>query len=134
MLLPDHVLRCMKPEDRAKLGKAGVTMKEAVERSDKKAEAELQSDIAQYLRLLEIEFDRPPMNKRSNRPAGWPDFVLAYKGVPVGLEAKTILGKLSPDQTKRHEAMRRNGWTIVVVRSLADVQQTFRAIDQEQGL
>ncbi len=118
---------------RGHLGKAAQTTAEAVAKADDKAERELQSDIANYLALHEIEFIRPPMNKRSALPSGWPDFTLAYQGVPLALEAKTPSGILSADQCSRHEALRRNGWRVFVVYGVPNVQTIFREIDAEKN-
>lgn len=95
-------------------------------------EKELQRDIAAYLRLHGIWFDQDAINKRRRGTKGACDFQFAYRGVPIGCEAKTDKGKLSPDQERAHEQMRANGWRIIVARSVADLQALFRAIDAEQ--
>ncbi len=127
----ERIARLMTPEDRKREGI--VTTAEAVAKADDKAERELQSDIANYLALHDIAFIRPPMNRRSALPPGWPDFSFAYKGVPIGLEAKTATGKLSSDQVLMHMQLSKNGWRVLTVRSLADVQTLFREIDAEKN-
>lgn len=94
-------------------------------------ERKLQSDIRNYLTLHGIEFINPPMNKRSSLPPGWCDFSLAYRGVPVAIEAKTEVGKLEPEQAALHPKLAKAGWRVIVARSVADVQALFRAIDEE---
>jgi len=130
-VLPEHCLKLIAKRDREPLGKAGRTMGEIYEAADKKAELDLQGEIAGYLRLHEIEYIKPDGRKKSPLPAGWPDFTFAYRGVPVGMEVKTEKGALSSDQTSRHMAMRANGWRMVIVRSIPDVQALLRAIDAE---
>lgn len=116
---------------RGAIGKAAMTTADAVAQADAKAEAEIQGDIANYLNLHGIIFIRPPMNKRSTLPPGWPDFTFCYRGVAVGAEAKTAIGKLSSDQVTCREQMARNGWRVPIVRSVADVQSLLRSIDAE---
>lgn len=129
--IPEKMLKLMRPDDRKPLGKAGRTMPEIVAENDAKAEKAIQGHIANYLNLHTIEFIRPPMNKKSILPKGWPDFTLAYKGTPVGLEVKTPIGKLSSDQVERHAAMRKNGWRVEIVRGVPEVQALLRKLDSE---
>lgn len=130
-ILPEHCLKLIAKEHREPLGKAGRTMAEITAENEVKEEREIQIEIAKYLRLHEIDFIRPAMFKKSTLPPGWPDFTFAYRGEPIGAEAKTSTGKLSADQVARHEAMARNGWRMVIVRGIADVQALLRAIDAE---
>jgi hypothetical protein len=118
---------------RATLGKPAQTTAEAVAAADAKAENELQSEVAQYLRLHNIVLIRPDMRKRSPLPPGWPDVTFAYRGVPIGAECKTPTGKLRPEQDDMLKAMSANGWRVLIVRSVADLQRLFREIDAEKG-
>ena len=86
----------------------------AMERSEKEA----QKEISQLLSVKGIEFLCPPMHKRSGLPIGWPDLTFAYmpkgsvQAIPVALEVKVWGQKPRPEQSARHEAMRRNGWLV----------------------
>lgn len=104
---------------------------EVIAKSETEAEMVIQGDIAAYLRLHEIEFIRPDMRKKSPLPPGWPDLTFAYRGVPIAMEVKTTAGKLSPDQVTMHPKLATNGWRVIVVRSVSDVQALFRSIDSE---
>lgn len=104
---------------------------EVIAKAETEAEMVIQGDIAAYLRLHEIEFIRPDMRKKSPLPPGWPDLTFAYRGVPIAMEVKTTAGKLSPDQVTMHPKLATNGWRVIVVRSVADVQVLFRSIDSE---
>jgi hypothetical protein len=124
--------KAMIPEaHRSPLGNAALTHAEALAKADEKAELNLQSDIASYLRLHEIEYIKPDGRKKSPLPKGWPDFTYCYCGVAVGMEVKTSTGQLSSDQETKHAKMKRNGWRVVIVRSIADVQSLLRTIDAE---
>lgn len=131
IVLPEHILRLMSPADRAKMGTAGMTAEEAIAAADARAEKLLQADIAQYLTLLEVEFIQPSMAKKSALPKGWTDFTLAYRGIPLAIEVKNADGKVKPEQSDCHERLRKCGWLVFVVRSLAEVQSILRGIDAQ---
>jgi len=106
------------------------------ERRDKartRSEREAQKEISQFLRISGIEFICPPMNRASALPEGWPDFTFARNGRPIALEVKVWRQKPRPEQSARHEAMRRNGWTVHVVSGACEVKEIFRAMDQVEG-
>lgn len=106
-------------------------------KAELKAERDIQSDVTNYLTLHEIVFDQAPWGKKSRKRIGWPDLTFSYRpagqryGIPVAMEVKTATGKLSPDQRALHPKLALNGWRVVVVRSVADVQALFREIDAE---
>lgn len=129
-ILPENILRLMRESDRAKLGLAGQTKSESQERYLAGQEEKLQHDIRSYLNLHGIEFINPSMRRKSALPVGWPDFSFAYRGAPIGLEAKTDAGRCTGEQLEMHAKLRANGWWILVARSLADVQELFREIDR----
>ena len=129
MVLNDAILRRMDPKDRAALGKAGRTFAECEEQRLFNAEKDLQSEIRQDLNRREIEYINPDMRKRSALPVGWPDFTFVYLGIPLALEAKVQGRKPRPNQAEMHVKLRRNGWQVFVVESLADVLTILRDID-----
>jgi hypothetical protein len=129
MVLNDAILRRMDPKDRAALGKAGRTFAECEEKRQFDAEKDLQSEIRQDLNRREIEYINPDMRKRSALPVGWPDFTFVYLGIPLALEAKVQGRKPRPNQAEMHVKLRRNGWQVFVVESLADVLTILRDID-----
>lgn len=119
--LPDHILSKM-PKDARPEGAAGMTRPEIAEAQEIKSERELQNQIASYLSVRDIFFGRQRMDKRSNMTLGWPDFAMAYKGVPIALECKVGTGKQSEEQAKAQVRMEANGWRYFEVRSLAEVK------------
>lgn len=126
--IPAHVLRLMSPEDRPK-GPAGMLPEDCAAATLAGEERELQKQVRQFLNLKDIAFINSDPRKKSPLPEGWPDFTLAYRGVPIGLEMKTIAGKLSADQSRAHAKLSANGWVILTPRSLQEVQRLFREID-----
>lgn len=129
--LTDKQRAMLDPKERRLAGRAGMTAQEAQEKYLAGQELALQSDIANYLRLHQIEYIKPDPRKKSPLPPGWPDFTFAYRERAIGIEAKSSVGKLGPDQIQQHERMRKNGWLIVVARSVADVQAALRRVDEE---
>ena len=118
--LPNHVLEKMCPEDRKKLGKAGMTIREAMEKAIAKSEKDLQEQIASWLRLHEIAFYRAAMHKKTTGTVGWPDFTFAVKGRACALEVKFGANNPEPAQYECMAGMRKNGWRVRVVRSLEE--------------
>jgi hypothetical protein len=133
--LPDHMLRLMSPEARRKEfpGVAGMTSDEVREHVKVKDERELQRMISDYLRLHQIAFINPPMNKKSTLPEGWPDFTFAYRSHPIAVECKVWGEKPRPSQITTMDRMRENGWVVLVAYKLADVQELMRTIDRKEN-
>ena len=62
--------------------------------------------------------------------SGIPDITAIYRGVYVGLEVKTKVGRLTKDQKVMHERMHRNGVKVVIVRSVDEVKMVLAEIDE----
>lgn len=145
VILPDNILSKLSPQDRAEISRiagnpnAGMTANEARKKAMERSEKEAQKEICQLLSVKGIELICPPMNRKSSLPVGWPDMSFAYKpkgcsyAVPTALEVKVWGAKPRPEQSARHEAMRRNGWLVYVVSGAAEVQDIFRDLDAEHG-
>lgn len=113
-VLPEKILRLLSPEDRASLGKAGLTAEEALAKADVKNERTLQGLIVNLLRLKGIEVCWHRTDKKSAATIGWPDItfsVATYAAVPTqpydlatitacAWEVKHGPGGLSDDQKK----------------------------------
>ena len=104
------------PEDRKALGVR--TQKEDQRCWSGRAEKQLQEQVAALLDRNGIVYIRPPMNRRSTLPAGWPDFTGAYNGIPFSWECKTGDAVCSDDQLQMQAKMRANGWRVRVIREL----------------
>ena len=129
-LLPPHVLEKMSPADRAHLGKAGRLQSEIDEKIIAGRERELQKQICSYLNLLEISYGYSNPAKRTSYTLGWPDFCFPYRNRFICWEAKTVVGKLSPDQIRIRERLERQPCTSYrIIRSLAEAQDHLRQID-----
>lgn len=112
-VLPEKILRLLSREDRASLGKAGMTAEEALAKADVKNERALQGLIVNLLRLKGIEPLWHRTDKRSAATVGWPDITFSIITGPgtidgVGLqrtnpcawEVKFGPGELSDEQKK----------------------------------
>jgi hypothetical protein len=131
-VIPANVLARMSPADRPK-GVAGMLPDELRKKFTAGQEDKLQQAISQYLRVNNIEFINPAMNKRSQLPIGWPDFTFAYRGRAIAVEAKTVCGSLSMEQKTLHPKLTANGWLVVMAHSVADVQSAMRSVDSIIG-
>lgn len=134
-VLPDNILRCMSPEDRASHAKAvghpnaGKTAEEIRQDAMKKDERTAQKEIAEYLRMRGLQFINPPMNRKSSLPEGWPDFTLAFRGNALAFEVKVWGAKPRPEQVNRHDKMRDDGWLVYVVNGVADVVAILQLLE-----
>ena len=126
MIPSENILRCMSPEERKKLGKAGLTAAECTQIAEAKSERDLQNQIANWLRLHGYAFYVAAMNKKTTGPVGWPDFTFAVNGRACALEVKFGSRKPDPAQWECMAAMMENGWRVEVVRSLEDAIATIR--------
>jgi hypothetical protein len=129
MILPQHIVDKMTPEDRkrygAELGKPslGLTTKEATVNNENKREKEIQRQIAGLLTLANIPYINPPMNRRSQLPEGWPDFTFATFQRAYAIEVKIAGGKPRPEQEAMHRRLRLSGWKVAVVTSLEEFKK-----------
>jgi hypothetical protein len=69
---------------------------------------------------------------RSGQPVrvgvpGTPDLLVMVDGKAIGIELKTPLGRLSPEQVACHAAWLRQGTPVVVCRSVDEVRQAIEA-------
>jgi hypothetical protein len=127
--IPDHIKRLMPVSERkAVLGEHALTTEEAVNIADAKSEKELQEQLLAYLeehRGIVVFYSR--MDRKTSNRKGQPDFLFAFKGIPVAWEVKTPIGKLRPEQEAIAPKLLANGWRYSVVRS---VQQAKTILDE----
>jgi hypothetical protein len=121
------MLRLVAPEDRAKLGRAGMTKAEAFAKCCVDTERKLQNLIDSYLRQRGIEPIRSRMDKRSTINVGAPDFMFAYHGKPIAMEAKRPGETLTKEQEDMKAVMTNstNGWRWFTVHSIDDVRDAL---------
>lgn len=123
----------MSKEDRSHMGRAGLTAVEADGKQAEKSERDVQKQIANWLRLKGIFFVWSRMDKKTTNYCGTPDFIFSYveqyrvfecvrpMARPMAIEVKFGKGKLSEEQEKVMEQMKKNGWRYHVVHSLKEV-------------
>jgi len=117
--ITDEMLQRMSPQERAKLSMQ--TASEAMDKFTAKSEGELQKQIRSLLSLRGVWFFQARMDKRTTGTPGTPDFLMNG----WAMEVKHGTGKLSEDQIKCHEAMRKSGWKVYVVRNMEEVRATI---------
>jgi hypothetical protein len=108
---PEAFLRLMRPEDRARLGKGGVTQSEAQHRFAQQAERRMHDEFARWLGLHrdELYWDHSRMDKATRNRKGHPDFVIQSAGCVLNIEFKAPGNTLSADQKEVHAWLRRVG-------------------------
>lgn len=129
--LPDHFLSKLPPEERRKLGRAGMTSEEAQARYVARSERELQGQVAQHLNRHQIPFFNPRMDRKSTVQVGMPDFVVCLppNGRFVGIETKcqATRGRLSPEQEASMARILAAGGTYLIIYSLEQLIQALAA-------
>lgn len=134
MLLPENVLQKMSPEDRAMLGRAGMTAEEASAKSEARSERQSQRTFSSWLSLREIYFITPRSDKKSTIKPGHPDFTIFARGRVLFIEMKTSTGRLSDEQSQCVAELIAEGFTVVIARNaLAAIVATRRFLGEENG-
>lgn len=120
-ILPDHVLRLMRPEDRPK-GSAGMLSSEAQIRYQKTQEKRMHEEFEQWLghRRHELYWDHSRMDRATRNRVGHPDFVLQRQGRVLNIEFKAEGGKLSEKQSEVHAWLTAIGSVVNVCFSSGD--------------
>lgn len=96
-VIPVHVLEKMSPEARRQYGQ--LLPAESAKKHAFKLEKELQASFENYLRLRGLEFDRPPMHRRSQCEVGRADYIV-WRGPLIALV------ELKADQTRITQAQK----------------------------
>jgi hypothetical protein len=125
---PDSFTSKMAPKDRPKGWLSG---KDAQEKFKAGEERKLQGEIANYLHLHRIYCRSDRMDKKTRGKKGEPDFTVCYRGIFLGIECKTDVGKMSGEQVKVMADIIRSGGCFLMAKSLSDVQGMLRKIDAE---
>lgn len=126
--IPNSVLEKMDSKDRPP-GVSGMLASEIHANNVVKAEKALQKDISRLLKLKQIPFINPPMNKRSMLPIGWPDYtIILPNGITIFWEAKAVGGALRPEQVKMRDALTFLGHQWRLIRYLGEAQAHLREI------
>lgn len=121
-VLPENILKRMRPEDRKPLGKAGRTYEECTAQASIKLERELHKLISNELLRRGIFAVHSRTDKRTTNAVGVPDFIFAIGGRPIAVEVKMPKGVLSGEQLAVMNQMKATGWNYFVVRSFDDLR------------
>jgi hypothetical protein len=133
-VLPNNILKCMKPEDRRPLGKAGVTSAEAIAKHSYGKERKLHQQICQLLDIRNMVYVHSRTDKRSHTQPGTPDFIIFHANGPeLCVEVKTMAGKVSDDQTRwALKYTTATGRCVFVIRSLEEFKTLLDAEPTQQ--
>lgn len=129
-VLPENLLKCMDEADRRALGAKSNTDRRA--EAIAKDEREIQKQVGNYLRLLDLWHDQDGMHKRRTGTLGAPDFQFPYRGRYVAWEVKCPWSRsLRPEQQKAADAIEKQGGRWRLITSLPEAQAHLREIDGE---
>ena len=123
--LPNHFLEKLPPEERKKLGRAGMTSEEAQTKYVARSEKALQHAVAEWLQAQKYPFFSPRIDKRTTWQIGAPDFVVCVNGFFVCVETKAAGGKLSKEQEAIMAYVTMGGGMYLVV---YEVEQLAKAL------
>lgn len=94
-------------------------------------EGKFHEEIIAYLKIIGVHgIVHSRMDQPTTQQVGVPDFLFAVGGVPVALEAKVKNRKPTPAQLGWLAALKIDGWTTAVVRSMAHVTTV---LDEARG-
>ena len=127
---PEGFLLAMPEEERARLGRAGLTQAQAEAKYAAGEERKLQDAIAQWLDFEGIYFESDRMDKRTSGKKGRADFRICANGRWLSVEAKAGNQTLTSEQAEQAARLRRSGGTFAVVRSLKEAIDAVRAVQK----
>lgn len=129
-VLPENILRCLKPEDRKAVGQR--TTAEVMKNGEAKSEKELQKQIVGLLRLNGIEPNVSAMHKATTHRVGWPDITFAAFGIPCAWEIKMPTGEESKEQKQMAIRLSTppNCWRCRVIRSIDEALHELSEIQK----
>ena len=130
MIIPANLTRCMSEADQRNLSPTGRSAAETRAHAVAKDERELQRQVANYLRLLNVWHVQSRMDKRTSNTVGAPDFIFPYAGAAVYWECKCPWSRaLRPEQAKAREAIIAQGGDWRLITTLAEAQAHLRELD-----
>jgi len=132
-LLPDHILRLMRAEDRALLGPAGRTTAAARLMYEQGEERRMHREFERWLAHHKdaIYWDHSRFGFKTTNRVGHPDFVLQGRGRVLNIEMKCAGARATAAQLVTHAWIERAGGRVHICRSSVEAielaRQTFLA-------
>jgi hypothetical protein len=129
----EGLLQSLPPEERKRLGRAGMTKAEAQAKYAAGRERELKSDVIKEVRRRGgWEYDQPMSKKTRGRP-GVPDLIICYRGYFLAVELKAAGGTMSQEQAQEAVAIRKAMGRFVLAYSVNDVVEALLGIDADDA-
>ncbi len=121
-VLPEHVLRLMTPEERARIGQQSAS--EAQDSCGANLERRQQKLFVSWMQLVGLYYIQARADKRSTIRVGHPDFTIFHSQKVLLIEMKSDLGVLSVDQQECGLSLVNQGFVVLICRNASE------AIDQ----
>jgi hypothetical protein len=118
----------MSPQDRALLGKGGLTAAEAVGKAQQRLEREEQRIFSRELNRLDLPFYWHRTDKPTGATAGVPDFIVGIGGATLWIEFKTAEGIFRDGQIQFARRLGVQGIALHICRSAAEAIELIKDI------
>lgn len=132
-VVTEGFLQSLPEHERKKLGKAGITAREALQTYQRGQEKDLQKQVASYLDLNQIYYEADRMDKKTSGKRGRADFRICYRGYWISAECKAQSCTLESAQAMEAARLRKSGGRFVIVFRLLDLIDEFRNIDADDA-
>lgn len=119
--------RIADPQERKRMGVAGLTRDEAIDKSTFQAEKAEHAIVLNWCLLNGIECIHAPMHKKSDLPEGWPDLTFLYGDRFLLVEIKINGRKFNEAQKVCHARLANKG---IKVLTLDSAQATIVAVKE----
>jgi hypothetical protein len=127
----EGLLQALPPEERKRLGRAGMTQAEAQAKYAAGREKELKSDVIKEVRRRGGWVFEQPMSKKTRGRPGVPDLIICYRGYFLAAELKATGGTMSQEQAQEAVGIRKAMGRFVLAYSVNDVVEALLGIDAD---
>jgi hypothetical protein len=127
----EGLLQALPPEERKRLGRAGMTRAEAQAKYAAGQEKDLKRDVVNEIyRRGGWVFEQPMSKKTRGRP-GIPDLIICYRSYFLAVELKAAGGTMSQEQAQEAVGIRKASGRFVLAYSVNDVIEALLGIDAD---
>ena len=129
VILSEGFLQALPAEERKKLGRSGMTAREASATFKRGEEIKLQRLCMNWLLLHDIYFEWDRVDKRTSGKKGRADFRICFKGRWISAECKAVGEKLSTQQIEQAARLVRSDGVFLVIFSLEELIKALGEIE-----
>jgi hypothetical protein len=127
----EGLLQALPPEERKRLGRAGMTQAEAQAKFAAGQEKKLKDLVVNELNRRGAWIFEQPMSKKTRGRPGVPDIIACYRGFFLAVELKAAGGTMSQEQAQEAVAIRKAMGRFVLAYSVNHVIEALLGIDAD---